>query len=89
MKPQTNLSLISDVLSRCGPVFGPLPVLQAQSFLRRPLHKCLAGHPQIRQREQRDQLRGVLGQPPIAHLGVAELALDQSEGMLDLGTCQW
>jgi hypothetical protein len=86
MKPQLNLSSISCVSGLLRPVFGPVPVQQAHSSLRRSLHKRLSGHPQIRQREQRDQLRGVLGQPPIAHLGVTELAFDHPKWMLDLGT---
>ena len=54
-------------------------------------HSCLgsqqfaAHHPQIRQREQRNQVRNVLFQPSVAHLHVAELALDDPKRMLDLG----
>src|SRR5690606_3959037 len=40
---------------------------------------------QVRQRKQGQYLRGVLSQPPIAHLGVAELALHHPERMLHLG----
>src|SRR5690554_3081614 len=43
-------------------------------------------HPQIRQRKQRNQLCGVLGQATEAHLGVTKLALDHPEWMFDLGT---
>ena len=35
--------------------------------------------------DQRDQLSRVLRQPPETYLGVAELALDHPEGMLDFG----
>lgn len=45
-----------------------------------------ACHPQVRQREQRRQLRRVLLQPAIALLHVSELALHDTEGMSDLGT---
>lgn len=44
-----------------------------------------ARHPQVGQREQGYELRGVLPQPSIADLGVAELPLDDPERMLDLG----
>ena len=36
-----------------------------------------ACHPQIAQRKQRHQLRRVLGKAFVAHLGEAELALDE------------
>lgn len=42
-------------------------------------------HPLIGQREQRGQLRRVFGQPSVAHLHVAELALDDSKRVLHLG----
>jgi hypothetical protein len=38
---------------------------------------------QVRQADQCHHLRGVLGQPAVAHLGVAELPLDDAEEMLD------
>jgi len=44
-----------------------------------------ACHPQIRQREQCHQLRGVLRQTPEARLHITELALDHPERVLDLG----
>jgi len=47
--------------------------------------QCLARHPQIRQREQRPQLHGVLVQPSVAHLHIPELALDHPKRVLDLG----
>ena len=43
------------------------------------------GHPQVGQGEQRVQLRGVLRQSAVAHLHMAELALDEPERMPDLG----
>lgn len=45
-----------------------------------------ARHPQVRQREQRHQLRRVLRQTTEAHLHITELALDHPERMLDLGS---
>ena len=42
-------------------------------------------HPKIRQREHRVQLGGVLGQAAVARLPEAEMLLDHSKGMLDLG----
>ena len=41
-------------------------------------------HPQVRQRGQRDNLRRVLGQAPVAHLVEAELLLDHLERVRDL-----
>ena len=41
----------------------------------------MPGHPQVGQREQRDDMGGVLLQPTEAHLGKPELALDHSERM--------
>ena len=39
-------------------------------------HQLSARHPEVGQREQRVQLRGVLRKPAVTHLDVAELALD-------------
>jgi len=51
-----------------------------------PRHQQLSPrHPQIAQRKQHRQPRGVLGQAPVAHLGVAELLLDHTERVLNLG----
>lgn len=63
------------------PRFGDL---RTHSSLH-PLHKPASGHPDIGQRKQRDELCGVLGKPPVAHLGVPELALDDPKRMLHLG----
>src|SRR6266849_6124813 len=38
---------------------------------------------QVRQADQHHHLSGVLGQPAVAQLGVAELPLDDAEEMLD------
>ena len=84
VKLQPNLPPIPCVLGPLRPVFGPEPVLQAHLCLQ-VLQNSLAQYPQIRQSKQRDQLRRVLGQAPVAHLGVAELALDHPKWMLDLG----
>ena len=62
---------------------GPLPAPQAHSSLCP--YQMPAGHPQVRQRKQRDELRRVLCQTFVAHLGETELTLDNPKGMLDLG----
>lgn len=65
------------------------PAIRLVAWFR--AHSCLhfqefASHqPQIGQREQRVQLRGVLGQSTVAQLEVSELALDDPELVLDLG----
>jgi hypothetical protein len=59
--------------------------LQAHSSLY-PLQKPASGHPDIRQREQRHELRCVLLQPAIAHLDVSELTLIYAKRMLNLGS---
>lgn len=54
-------------------------------------HSCLQPqqsaprHPQIGERKQRVQLRRVLGQSQVAHLHVAELALDDPKRVFHLG----
>jgi len=45
-----------------------------------------AGHPQIRQGEQRHHLRSILVQSSEVHLRVAKLPFDQAEWVFDLGT---
>lgn len=47
--------------------------------------QCFSHHPQIRQREQRRQLRSVPRQAPVTHLHTPELALDHPKRVLDLG----
>ena len=59
----------------------PFGDLQTHSSLR-PLHKPASGHPDVGQRKQRDELRGVLGKPPVVHFDVTELALDNPKRML-------
>ena len=69
---------------RCfGRVSRPLPIRWAHSC-QAPT-QMPARHPQIGQSKQRVQLRRVLGQTAIAHLHMAELALDDTERVLDLG----
>jgi len=84
MKPQLNLPLIWPVLGRCGPVFGPLPVLQAHSCLHVLQYSLAHYNPQVQQSEQSEQLRLVFLEPPLAHISVAELAFDHPKRMLDL-----
>jgi hypothetical protein len=62
---------------------GPRRPLRAHSCPHR--HQFSAHQPQIGQREQRVQLRGVLGQSSVADLGMSELALDHPERVFDLG----
>ena len=51
-----------------------------------PLHvqKSFAHHPQIAQRKQHREARRVLGQAPVAHLGMTELMLDHPKRVLHL-----
>ena len=66
-----------------GHVSRPFPRVwthSCQAPVQTPAH-----HPQIGQRKQCVQLRRVLGQAAVAHLHMAELALDDAERMLDLG----
>jgi len=63
---------------------GRLPALQAH-LSPCSLNNSLSGHPQVAQGKQRDQLRRVLGQPFVAHLGKTELALDNAKRVLYLG----
>ena len=55
------------------PSFGLFGGLQAHSSLLS--HQTTPRHPQVGQRKQRVQLRGVLGQPAVAHLDMPELTL--------------
>lgn len=71
-------------LGRCRPIRMPFGELHTHSCLHR--HQFSPRHPQVGQREQRVQLRGVLLQPSVAHFHMPELALDHPKGMLDLGT---
>lgn len=58
-------------------------MLQTELFIL--CHQLPPNHPQIRQREQRVQLSRVLRQSAVADLGVPKLALDDAEGVFDLG----
>ncbi len=60
---------------RCGPFAACFRARARAAGALMPTNS-LADHLQVRQGEQHDELRGVLGQASIAHLGVAELALD-------------
>ena len=48
-------------------------------------HQLPSRRPQVRQREQRDKLRGVLHQASVADLREPELPLDHAERVFDLG----
>lgn len=69
---------------RFDPAEGRFREWRAHSSLRR--HQLPPGHPEVGQRKQRVQLRGVLGQSAVSHLHMPELALDHPERVLDLGT---
>ena len=84
MKRQRQLHPFLAVCGGFSPELQPSGCLQAHSCLS-PLHKPASGHPDIGQRKQRDELCGVFLQPPIAHLGEAELAFDNPERVLHLG----
>ena len=66
-----------------GAACARLPAALAHSCL--PTHELHAGHLQITQRKQREELRGVLGKPLIANLCETELAFDDSKWMLCFG----
>ncbi len=57
-----------------------------------PLHAHLShgqqfvpGHPQVRERKQRDDLRRVLLESPVAHLHIPELLFEHSERVFHFG----
>lgn len=56
--------------------------LQADSPLER--HQLPSRYPQIGQREQGAYLGSILGEPAVAHLGIAELPLDYPERLPNL-----
>jgi hypothetical protein len=58
--------------------------LQPHSCLH-PLQKPASDHPNIGERKQGDELRSVFLKPTVAHFGVTELTLDDSERMFHLG----
>src|SRR6185312_8512938 len=79
------------ISGQCGAALTPIqaggglwPTWQAHSCPR-SLNNSFPGHPQIRERKQRDQLPRVLGQALVSDLGESKLALDDSKRMLDLG----
>jgi hypothetical protein len=88
MKPETRFHRFSGHIcpdSRPSQAAGGrLPALQTHSS-QRALNNSFSSHPQVAQGKQREQLRRVLGQPFVANLGEAELTLDHSERVLDLG----
>ena len=61
----------------------PLGRLQTHSCPQ-PLQQPTPHHPQIAQRKQRVQLRRVLGQSPITHFHVSELAFDDPKRVFHL-----
>lgn len=63
---------------------GLFPASQAHSS-KGSLNNPLCGHPQVAEGKQCYQLRRVLGQPFVANLGEAKLAIENPEGVLHLG----
>ena len=66
------------------PFVWPLGRAYAHSS-QQPLQKPAPCHPQIGERKKRVQLRRVLGQSSVAHLHVAELALNDPKRVFHLG----
>src|SRR4051812_29907991 len=58
--------------------FGLVPLIMSGERNRS------AGKVQVRERQQREHLSGVLGEAAIANFAIAELALHHKEHMLDL-----
>ena len=59
------------------------PFAGAAGGLLASIHQGSPCQVKIGQSDQREHLRGVLGDPLVAHLRVAELALDHPKHMLD------
>ena len=66
------------------PELQPFGCMQTHSYLS-PLQKRASSHPDIRQRKQRDELRGVFLQSPTAHLAMTELAFDYPKRVFHFG----
>ena len=77
-----NARIRPESLRFCGS-FDPFQALQTHSSCEAP-QKVAACHPQIGEREQRRQLRGVLLQSTVPHLDEAELTLDHPEWVFHL-----
>ena len=80
----TNLAFLRSQTRAFRPCGRPFGRLWTHSSLQ-PLQKPAPSHPQIAQRKQRHQVGRVLGQPPVLDLDVAELPLDDPEGVFHLG----
>ena len=63
------------------PAWGPVRIRARGSSSRQQRAPC---HPEVREREQRHQMRPVLRQAPVSRLHVTELPLDDPERVLDL-----
>lgn len=71
------------LLGPCAAAVQPFARLQAHSCPGS--HQRSPRHPQIGQRKQRVQLRGVLDQSTVAHVHMPEPGFEDSGRMLDLG----
>jgi len=76
-------ALAADFRGLCDPI-GPFSGA-AGALCPSSAHHGPPGQIKIAQPDQREHLRGVLGQPLVAHLGVAELALDDAKHVLNPG----
>src|SRR5215471_10119733 len=79
---RSTMASMSPRQGRIGPHSASIRQLRTDLSIQ---YQRLAHHPQVRQREQRRQLRGVLLQPAVAHLDEAELSFDHAERVLYLG----
>ena len=94
MLRSSSFPLISDAIAPELPGFGridgciPGSLGDLQGFWTQLLiqyQQFSAHHPQVGLGKQGVQLRGVLGQPPVAHLEMSELTLDDPKRVLYLG----
>jgi len=64
------------------PLLRPFTRFRADSS---SCHQLSSHHEQIAEREQREELSPVFGEAVVSRLHMAELAFDDTEGMLDPG----
>ena len=84
LKRQCQLRPLKGETGRFSGLLPSFAYLHAHSTLH-PLHKPASCHPDVGQRKQRNELCSIFGKPPVADLGVPELALDNPKRMLHLG----
>lgn len=69
----------------CSSAYGRVASISWTHSSSSPLQTS-PDHPQVAQRKQRRQLRRVLSQTPVAHLGIIKLPLDHPKRMFYLGS---